>query len=127
METEQWLEEAMFMTNKSLRLIPDVYLRKSIKSCREQGISLESVASAGSLMGLIDEERISELKERIPEPSNTRPRPKDLRAVRKTHQACSPSTIYPSISCITQALLSNSALPSRTCRVIWRTHCGSTG
>ena len=86
METEQWLEEAMLMTNKSLRLIPDGYLRQSIKSCREYGISLESAASAGGLMGLIDGERISELKERNPEPSNTKPRPNDVRATRKTHQ-----------------------------------------
>ena len=41
METEQWLEQAMLMTNKSMRLIPDGVLRQSIKSCRERGISLE--------------------------------------------------------------------------------------
>jgi hypothetical protein len=84
METEQWLEEAMLMTNRSLRLIPDGYLRETIKSCRKQGITLESVASAGSQVRLIDEERISEFKDKIPEPSNTRPRPDDLRAIRKT-------------------------------------------
>jgi hypothetical protein len=86
METEQWLEEAMLMINRSLRLIPDGYLRQSINSCREHDITLESVAGAGNRMGLIDEERITELKERIPEPANTRPRPDDVRIVRKTHQ-----------------------------------------
>lgn len=87
MENEQWLEEAMLMTNRSLRLIPDIYLRQSIKSWREHGIPLVSVASAGNQMRLIDEERINELKERIPEPSNTRPRPDDVRTTRKTLKA----------------------------------------
>jgi len=87
METEQWLEQAMLMTNKSMRLIPDGVLRQSIKSCREYDISLESMASASSQMGLIDEERISEFKERIPEPSYARPRPDDVKAIRKTHQS----------------------------------------
>ena len=87
METEQWLEQAMLMTNKSMRLIPDGVLRQSIKSCREHGISLESVASVSNQMRLIDREKITELKERVPEPSAARPRPDDVQSIRKTHQA----------------------------------------
>jgi len=86
METEQWLEQAMLMTNRSMRLIPDGVLRQSIKSCREYGIPLESMASVGNQMRLIDEEKITELKERIPKPSNIRPRPDHVKAIRKTHQ-----------------------------------------
>jgi len=86
METEQWLEQAMLMTNRSMRLIPDGVLRQSIKSCREYGISLESMANASNQMRLIDGEKITEFQERIPEPSNTRPRPDDVRAIRKTYQ-----------------------------------------
>ena len=62
METEQWLEEALLLTNKSLHLIPEGVLRQSIESCRDQGVSLESVASTGSRMGLVDEARINELR-----------------------------------------------------------------
>jgi len=86
METEQWLEQAMLITNRSMRLIPDGVLRQSIKSCREHGISLESVASVSNQMRLIDREKITELKERVPEPSATRPRPDDVQSIRKTHQ-----------------------------------------
>ena len=87
METEQWLEEAILITNRSMRLMPDGVLRQSIESCREYGISLESVASTGYQMKLIDGEKINELKGRIPEPSKARPRPDDVKAIRKTHQA----------------------------------------
>ena len=86
MKTEQWLEQAMLMTNRSIRLIPDGVLRQSIKSCREYGIPLESMAGAGNQMRLIDEEKITELRERIPKPSNIRPRPDHVKAIRKTHQ-----------------------------------------
>ena len=86
METEQWLEEAMLITNRSIRLMPDGVLRQSIESCREYGISLESVASTGYQMKLIDGEEITELKGRIPEPSKARPQPDDVRAIRKRHQ-----------------------------------------
>lgn len=83
METEQWLEEAMLMTNRSLRLMPDRYLRETIKSCREQGVTLESVANASSQVRLVDKEQITGCKERILEPSSTRPRPDELRVIRK--------------------------------------------
>jgi len=86
METEQWLEQAILITNRSMRLMPDGVLRQSIESCRERGISLESMAGAGNQMGLIDEEKITELQERITEPSNIRPRPDDVLAIRKTNQ-----------------------------------------
>ena len=84
METEQWLEEAMLMTNRSLRLVPDSVLRQSMKSCREHGVSLVSMESAGNQMGVIDGGRVAELQERIPEPAKTRPQPNDIRATKQT-------------------------------------------
>jgi hypothetical protein len=87
MENEQWLEEAMLITNKSLHLVPDGYLRESIKSCRDHGFSLESAASAVNQVGLINKEGITEIKERIPEPSSSKPRPDDIQSTRKTHKA----------------------------------------
>ncbi len=85
METEQWLEEAVLTTNRSLRLVPDGVLRQSMKSCREYGISLVSLESAGNQIGVIDGEKVTELRERIPEPAKTRPQPNDVRA---TKQRC---------------------------------------
>jgi hypothetical protein len=87
METEQWLEEAILITNKSLRLLPDGYLRKSIKFWRERGVALESMATAGNDLGLVDLDQIKGIKERIPEPSDARLPPDDLRAMRKAHRA----------------------------------------
>jgi len=84
METEQWLEEAVLMTNRSLRLVPDSVLRQSMKSCREHGVSLMSMAGAGNQMGVIDREKVTELQERIPEPAKTRPQPNDVRATKQT-------------------------------------------
>ena len=86
METEQWLEDAVLTTNRSLCLVPASVLRQSIKSCREYGISLASVAGAGNQMGLIDGEKVTELQERIPEPGKTRPQRNDVWAIKQTHR-----------------------------------------
>jgi len=44
------------------------------------------MANVSNQMRLIDGEKITEFQERIPEPSNTRLRPDDVQAIRKTHQ-----------------------------------------
>ncbi len=84
METEQWLEEAVLMTNRSLRLVPASVLRQSIKSGREHGAALVSMAGAGNQMGVIDGGKVTELQERIPEPAKIRPQPNDVRATKQT-------------------------------------------
>lgn len=86
METEQWLEEAILATNKSLRLVPNSILRQSIKSCRENGVSLVSLESAGNQVRMIDRERVTDLQERIPEPAETRPQPNDVKAIKQTYR-----------------------------------------
>lgn len=86
METEQWLEEAVLTTNKSLRLVPDRILRESIKSCRENGVSLVSVKGTFSQAGMIDGEKVAELQERIPEPSRTRPQPDEVKTIRQMYR-----------------------------------------
>jgi len=45
------------------------------------------MAGVGNQMRLIDEEKITELRERVPEPSAARPRPDHVQSIRKTHQA----------------------------------------
>ncbi len=86
METEQWLEEAVLMTNRSLRLVPASVLRQSSQSCREHGVSLMSMAGAGNQVGLIDVEKVTELQERIPEPAKIRPQANDVCATKQTRR-----------------------------------------
>jgi hypothetical protein len=86
METEQWLEEAMVITNKSLRLMPSRLFRQCLDSCRDRGLSLVAIASVGNQLGLIDEKKLLELKESIPEPNKTPPRPADVVATKQTYR-----------------------------------------
>jgi hypothetical protein len=86
MDTEQWLEEAMVMTNRSLHLMPSTIFKQSLESCRNRGVSLAAIANASNQLGLIDEKRLLELKERIPEPTKTPPRPDDVAALKQTYR-----------------------------------------
>lgn len=86
MEIEQWLEEAMVMTNRSLRLIPSSVLKECIESCRAHGTSLVAIARASSQLGLVNEEKLLYLKERIPEPHVTPPSREQVLAFKKSYQ-----------------------------------------
>jgi hypothetical protein len=83
MDIEQWLEEAMVITNRSLRLMPSSVFRQCVESCRSKGASLVAVARAGSQLGLVDEAKLLQLKERIPEPSKTPPTHEEILAYKR--------------------------------------------
>ena len=87
MEMEQWLEDAMVVTNKSLRLMPSRVLKECLDSCRKGSGSLVALVGAGSQLGVVDRATLQRLKERIPEPLAIRPNREELLALKETHQA----------------------------------------
>jgi hypothetical protein len=86
MEMEQWLEEAMVVTNRALRLMPSSVFNGCLETCRREGASLEAIASAGNKVGLADRTKLLELKERNPEPCVTPPTQEEVVAFKKEHQ-----------------------------------------
>ncbi|GEM_PF-3827960 len=85
MEMEQWLEDAMVVTNKSLRLMPSSVFKRCLESCRNEGASLVTIARAGSQLGLVDETKLPKLKESIPEPGKTPPTDKEILAFKHNY------------------------------------------
>ncbi len=68
MEMERWLEEAMVITNKSLRLMPSSVFKEHQEWRRGKGISVETVAKVCNQLGFtkVDEAQLLRFKEVIP-------------------------------------------------------------
>ena len=86
MDMEQWLEEAMIVTNKSLQLMPTSIFKRCLDSCRSAGAPLVTIASAGSQLGLIDEAKLLQLKDRNPEPSMALPGREEVLAFKQAYR-----------------------------------------
>ena len=86
MEIEQWLEEAMIITNKALRLIPSSVFKQCLETCRREGVSLEAIVNAGNEVGLVNKAKLLEFKERIAQPRVTPPSQEEVLAVKRNYQ-----------------------------------------